>query len=46
MLFRLINALATFKELINNILRLYLDIFTIIYLDNILIYLDNKKKYV
>ncbi|EMD65256.1 hypothetical protein COCSADRAFT_87586, partial [Bipolaris sorokiniana ND90Pr] len=33
-------------ELINNVLRLYLDIFIIAYLDNILIYLENKKDYI
>ena len=46
MLFRLINALATFQKLINNILRVYLDIFIIVYLDNILIYSKNKEDYI
>ena len=46
MLFRLTNALATFQELINNVLRLYLDIFVIAYLDNIIIYLEDKKDYI
>ena len=43
--FRLTNALATFQELINNVLRPYLDIFVIAYLDNILIYLENKEQH-
>ena len=46
MLFRLTNALATFQELINNVLRPYLDIFIIAYLDDILIYLEDKKDYI
>ena len=46
MLFGLINALVIFQKLINNVLRLYLDIFIIAYLDNILIYLENKKDYI
>ncbi|EMD59575.1 hypothetical protein COCSADRAFT_49632, partial [Bipolaris sorokiniana ND90Pr] len=33
-------------KLINNVLRLYLDIFIITYLDNILIYLENEKDYI
>ena len=37
-LFRLTNAPATFQVFINNILKKYLDIFIIMYLDNILIY--------
>ena len=46
MLFRLTNALATFQELINNVLRPYLDIFVIAYLDDILIYLEDEKDYI
>ena len=34
------------QSLINNILKEYLDRFYIIYLDNILIFLDNKKEYI
>jgi hypothetical protein len=41
MLFGLTNALATFQELINNVLRTYLDIFVIVYLDDILVYSEN-----
>jgi hypothetical protein len=40
-LFGLTNALATFQELINNVLRTYLDIFVIAYLDDILVYSEN-----
>jgi hypothetical protein len=36
--FGLTNALATYQELINNVLREHLDIFVIAYLDDILIY--------
>ena len=43
--FGLMNALATFQVFINNILREHLDIFIIIYLDNVLIYSENKKDY-
>ena len=45
MLFRLINTSATIQSLINDILREYLDRFCIIYLDDILIFSDNKKEY-
>lgn len=38
MLFGLTNALATFQVYINNVLRKYLDIFVVVYLDDILIY--------
>ena len=41
MLFGLTNALATFQQYINNILAEKLDIFVIVYLDDILIYTDN-----
>ena len=37
--FRFINTPATFQTFVNNILREYLDIFVIIYFNNILIYL-------
>ena len=42
MLFRLINILTIMQNLINNILRKYLNKFYIIYLDNILIFLNNN----
>ena len=43
--FRLTNARATFQELINNVLRPYLDIFVIAYLDDILIYSENEAQH-
>ena len=43
MLFGLTNALATFQAFINNILKRYLDIFIIIYLNDILIYLQTEE---
>ena len=45
MLFRLINASVIFQTYINNVLREYLNMFVMIYLDNILVYLKNKKNY-
>ena len=42
-LFKLINASAMFYTYINNVLRKHLNVFVIIYLDNILIYFKNKK---
>ena len=41
--FGLTNAPATFQAFINNVLQKYLDIFIIIYLDNILIYSQIKE---
>jgi hypothetical protein len=38
MLFGLTNVLATFQVYINNVLQKYLDVFVVVYLDNILIY--------
>src|SRR6266702_7944712 len=43
--FRLINGLAIYQRYINNVLFDYLDEFCTAYLDNILIYLDNKLKH-
>ena len=45
MLFRLINAFVIFQIYINNVLKEHLNVFVIIYLDNILIYLKNKKNH-
>ena len=42
MSFRLINAPATFQTYINNVLREHLDVFVIIYLDDILVYSKNE----
>jgi hypothetical protein len=44
--FSLINALTSFQTLINDILREYLDIFVVAYLNDILIYLTNKKNHI
>src|SRR5438046_2726449 len=45
MSFRLTNTSATFQELINHVLYNHLNKFIITYLDNILIYSDNKKNH-
>ena len=45
MLFKLINAFTTFQTYINNVLREHLNMFVIIYLNNILIYSKNEKDY-
>src|SRR5450432_3394591 len=45
MSFRLINISTIYQTLINNILKEYLNDFIVIYLDNILIYSKNEKKY-
>ncbi len=44
MLFGLTNAPATFQGYINKILTKKLDVFVILYLDEILIYNKNKGK--
>jgi hypothetical protein len=44
--FRLINALILYQNLINNILRRYLDDFVVAYLDDILIYLKIKEEHI
>ena len=43
--FRLINGLATYQQYINNVRFNYLNKFYTVYLDNILIYLDNELKH-
>ena len=43
MSFRLTNTSTTFQELINHVLYNHLDKFVIAYLDDILIYSENKK---
>ena len=45
MSFELINALATFQIMINNIIRLYLNRFIIMYFNDILIFSETLKKY-
>ncbi len=42
--FNLTNALATFQGYINKILAEKLDVFVIVYLDNILIYTKNEEE--
>jgi hypothetical protein len=44
--FNLINAPASFQALINDIFRKYLDIFVVVYLDDILIYSINEKDHI
>ncbi|KAF5685645.1 pol protein [Fusarium circinatum] len=43
--FGLTNAPATFQRMINSILRQYLDVFVVCYLDDILIFSDNEEEY-
>ena len=45
MQFGFINTPAIFQRRINYILREYLDNFIIVYLNNIIIYLNSKKEY-
>ena len=45
MLFKLTNASANFQSYIYLTLRKYLNLFSIVYLDDILIYLSDKKIY-
>ena len=42
---KLINTSAIFQTYINNVLKEHLDVFVIIYLNNILVYLKNKTDY-
>ena len=44
--FRLINAPVIWQAFINNILQEYLNIFTIIYLDNILVYSGTEEEHI
>jgi len=45
MQFRLINVLATFQKRINSVLGEYLDKFIIVYLNDIIIYLENEEEH-
>ena len=45
MSFELFNALIIFQTFINNVFKKYLNVFYIIYLNDILIYNNIKKKY-
>ncbi len=44
--FSLTNVLVTCQALINNIIRAYLDLIAIVYLDDILIYSKTLKEYI
>ena len=46
MSFELTNALASFQKLINNVLREYLNVFVMTYLNDILIFSENSDKHV
>ena len=43
--FGLTNALATFMTLINKVFQPYLDKFVIVFIDDILVYLRNRKEH-
>ena len=43
MSFELINTSVTFQIYINNVLRKHLNVFMIVYLDDILVYSKNEK---
>ena len=45
LLFRLYNRPSTFQAYINNQLRNILDDFCTVYIDNVLIFSNSKKKY-
>jgi len=45
MQFGLINAPVTFQKRINSVLGEYLDKFVIVYLNNIIIYLENEEEH-
>jgi len=45
MQFGLINALVTFQKRINSVLEEHLDEFIMVYLNNIIIYLESKEEY-
>ena len=44
--FRLTNTPASFQVFINNVLRQYLDVFVVVYLDDILVYSRTRKEYI
>jgi len=46
MSFELINVLTTYQKIINNVLRQYLNQFVIVYLNDIIIYVNILKKHI
>jgi len=46
MLFRLVNAAATFQTMMNTIIREFLDHRVVVYLDDILIYSENMEDHI
>jgi len=44
--FGLVNAPATFQEMMNKILREFLDHGVVVYLDDILIYLETEEEHI
>ena len=44
--FRLTNAPASMQRLMNDALHKYLDIFVIVYLDDILVYLTSEEEHI
>src|SRR5204863_5164382 len=45
MLFKLCNASSNFQNYINKIIHKYLDVFCLVYLNNVLIYNNDENKY-
>ena len=45
MQFGLINALVTFQKQINSVLGEHLDEFVMVYLNNVIIYLESEEEY-
>ena len=43
MLFNLINIFITFQNYVTKTFKLYINVFYVIYLNNVLIYLKSKK---
>lgn len=46
MLFELINISTNFQNYINKVLHLFLNVFVFVYLNNNLIYIKSKQKYI
>ena len=44
--FGLTNAPATWQAFINNVLRKFLDVFVVVYLDDILVYSKTKEEHI